>query len=98
MPGLLRRIPAGRFLLYGAGSHSARLLPRLPADTQARIAGVVDGNVNLMGKRFGAWTVQPPASIADTPELPVLVSSFRARDDIAVSLREKFPNPLVLLY
>lgn len=98
MQGALQRVPAGRFLVYGAGSHSARLLPRLPAEAQARIAGVVDGNANLTGKPFGAWTVQLPATIADTPELPILVSSFRAQNDIAASLRSKFPNPLVLLY
>lgn len=98
MQGALQRIPAGRFIVYGAGSHSARLLPRLPAEAQARIAGVVDGNANLTGKPFGAWTVQPPAWIANAPDLPILVSSFRAQNDIATSLRAKFPNPLVLLY
>ena len=37
------------------------------AQAQARIAGVVDGNANLTGKPFGAWTVQLPATIAPTP-------------------------------
>ena len=98
LQGALQRGPAGRFIVYGAGSHSARLLPRLPAEARARIAAVVDGNANLTGKPFGAWTVQAPAWIADALNLPILVSSFRAQNDIANSLRAKFPNPLVLLY
>jgi hypothetical protein len=62
------------------------------------VHGIVDGNPNLAGKKMGRWTVKPPASIHETPDIPVLVSSFRSQREIAASLRSKYPNPLVLLY
>jgi SAM-dependent methyltransferase len=96
--GVLERVPQGPFIIYGAGSHSARLVPRLPAAVRANIVGIVDGNPNLHGKLFGDWTVLTPDWIASKPSLPVLVSSYRSQNDIAANLRGRYSNPLVLLY
>lgn len=94
---VLQRIPDQPFVLYGAGSHSARLVPRL-GDKARHIVAVADGNANLHGKRFGDWTVQPPDALAGYAGLPIVISSYRAEQAIARSLRATLDAPLVLLY
>lgn len=94
----LQRIPAGPVIVYGAGSHTARLLAHLERIPGCEVRGVVDSNPNLEGKRMGRWTVRAPSSIQETPEVAVLVSSFRSQEAIAAHLRKTVPNPLVLLY
>jgi len=94
----LRRIPAGRVIIYGAGSHTARLLAFLERIPGCEVLGIVDNNPNLEGKRMGRWTVRAPSSIKETPDIAVLVSSYRSQEAIAAHLRETVPNPLVLLY
>jgi hypothetical protein len=62
------------------------------------VQGIVDSNLNLEGKRMGRWTVRTPSSIHETPDVAVLVSSFRSQEAIPAHLRKTAPNPLVLLY
>ena len=51
------------------------------------------------GKRFGDWTVQAPDALPGYAGLPIVISSFRAEQAIARSLRERLQAPeLVLLY
>jgi hypothetical protein len=94
----LRRIPAGPVIIYGAGSHTARLLTHLERIPRCEVQGIVDSNPNIEGKPMGRWTVRAPRSIHETPDTTVLVSSFRSQEAIAAHLRETAPNPLVLLY
>ncbi len=94
----LQRIPAGPVIIYGAGSHTARLLAHLERIPGCEVLGIVDSNPNLEGKRMGRWTVRAPSSICERPDIPVLVSSFRSQGAIAAHLRKTAPNPLVLLY
>lgn len=94
----LQRVPAGPLIVYGAGSHTARLLAHLDRIPGCEVCGIVDSNPNLEGKRMGRWTVRSPASILETPQIPILVSSFRAQEAIASQLRQFAPNPLVRLY
>lgn len=94
----LQRVPAGPVIVYGAGSHTARLLAHLEKIPGCEVRGVVDSNPNLEGKRMGRWTVRAPSSIHETPDTAVLVSSFRSQQAIAAHLRKTAPNPLVLLY
>lgn len=94
----LQRVPTGPVIIYGAGSHTARLLAHLERIPGCEVRGVVDSNPNLEGKRMGRWTVRAPSSIRETPEVAVLVSSFRSQEAIAAHLRKSAPNPLVLLY
>jgi hypothetical protein len=96
---VLHRVPDGRFALYGAGSHSARLVESLSDDQRRNLVTVFDGNANLHGKRFGEWIVQPPEELFHYTGLPVLISSFRSEQIIAQDLVRRFPHqPLRLLY
>ena len=94
----LTRIPDSELIIYGAGSHTARLLPYLASMTGKNIIAVVDSNPNLLGKKIGQWVIQSPNIIESLPDVPILVSSFRSQNEIATDLRNRFPNPLVLLY
>jgi SAM-dependent methyltransferase len=94
----LKRVPAGPVIVYGAGSHTARLLAHLERIPGCEVRGIVDSNPNLEGKRMGRWTVRAPSSIKETPDIAVLVSSYRSQEAIAAHLRETVPNSLVLLY
>lgn len=94
----LQRVPVGPLIVYGAGSHTARLLAHLEKIPECEVRSIVDSNPNLQGKRMGRWTVRAPSSIQETPEVAVLISSFRSQNAIASHLRKTAPNPLVLLY
>lgn len=94
----LARIPHEPFVLYGAGSHSARLLSALSAAQSERVLAVLDANPNLQGKTLGPWTVQPPTALADHPGAPVLISSYRSEHAIAAALAARYPNRLQLMY
>ena len=95
----LQRVPDQPFVLYGAGSHSARLLPRLDEAQRRSLVTILDANANLHGKRLGAWTVEPPEALSKYPGLPVLISSYRSELQIARSLRQRHPaQPLVPMY
>jgi len=94
----LKRVPSVPVIVYGAGSHTARLLAHLEKISGCEVHGIVDSNPNLEGKRMGRWTVRAPSSIHETPDTAVLVSSFRSQQAIAAFLSKTFPNPLVLLY
>ena len=88
-----------RVIVYGAGSHSARLLPALLArGWGSRLARLVDANPNLQGKALGPLRIEPPEALLEEPGTPVLVSSFRSQEAIAGALARRFPNPLVRLY
>lgn len=91
--------PARQLVIYGAGSHSARLLPRLEAaGISERIVGVVDGNPNLLGQTIGRYEVCSPTDLARWPEATIVVSSFGAQDAIAQSIACRFTNPILRLY
>ena len=94
----LQRIPRGPLLVYGAGSHTARLLPLLEAIVGVDIQGILDGNSNLTNKSMGRWTIQSPEAIARWPDTSILISSYRSQAEIAKSLRSRYQNPLVLMY
>jgi hypothetical protein len=97
--GWVRQVGDAPVVLYGAGSHSARLVATLRLRGLAgNVVRVVDGNPNLQGRRFGRWIVESPAVLCDDPLLPVVVSSFRSQDAIAQSLRARLPNPVHTLY
>lgn len=92
------RLPLDSFILYGAGSHSARLIPRLSAKIRNNIVAIVDSNINLSGKRFGQWDVRSPDLLSTMPDVPIVISSFRSQSEIRNMLSTKVTNPLILLY
>lgn len=95
----LKKVPDKPFLLYGAGSHSARLIPMLSTGQRTNLRAVFDANVNLHGKLFDDWVVQAPANLPDYPDLPVLISSYRSEISIAKDLKQRFPHrPVQLMY
>jgi SAM-dependent methyltransferase len=94
----LQRVPQTPLVIYGAGSHTARLIPKLEKTHAEHLLAIVDGNPNLIGKPMGRWTIQSPDTLTTMQQAAVLVSSFRSEREIAASLRQRFPNPLVLLY
>jgi SAM-dependent methyltransferase len=90
---------AKQLVIYGAGSHSARLLPRLEAaGISDRIVGIVDGNPNLLGQIIGLYKVCSPNDLAQWPEATIVISSFGAQEAIAEFVSRKFPNPILRLY
>ena len=95
---VLGSIPKCEIIVYGAGSHSARLLPLLAYTKGVKVIAVIDSNPNLQGKTMGQWTIQSPDLIGTFPHTPLVISSFRSQKEIADGLKEKYPNQLVLLY
>jgi hypothetical protein len=96
---VLQRVPSEPFVLYGAGSHSARLIPQLSEQQRQNLVAVLDGNANLHDKKFGDWIVQAPDALAQYPGLRVLISSYRSELAIARDLTKRFPSqPLQLMY
>jgi SAM-dependent methyltransferase len=94
---VLNKIPEEDFIIYGAGSHSARLLPNI-TDNKKSIKAIVDKNPNLIGKTLGPWSIEAPNIIDAMPSLPIVISSFRSQGEISANLRKNHPNPLILLY
>lgn len=91
--------PASQLVIYGAGSHSARLLPRLEtAGIARRIVGIVDGNPNLLGQTIGRYEVSSPADLLRWPEATIVISSFSAQEAIAGFVSRQFLNPILRLY
>jgi SAM-dependent methyltransferase len=86
-----------RFWIFGAGSHTARLIPRLnDLGLEDGITGVIDSNPNLQGKTIGKHAIYPPQFLMQKKGQAVLVSSHRAQHAIARRLQEH--HPLILIY
>ncbi len=98
MNAVLPRIPREPLIIFGAGSHTARLLPHIERMSGCDVVAIVDNNPNLIGKTMGRWVIQAQDRIHESPSVPILVSSFRSQGVIAESLRASVKNPLVLLY
>lgn len=85
------------FIMFGAGSHTARLIPQLERlGLTAGVIALVDNNPNLQGKELGGFTIQDSSLLARHPGTPVLVSSFHAQHAINRQLAGK--HPTILLY
>ena len=94
----LERVPKSPFSLYGAGSHSARLLPMLTPSQRSQLVAVFDGNRNLHGKTIGPWPIHSPAALAEYTDFPVLVSSYHSEQAIVNDLSGKFHNGFIQMY
>ncbi len=89
---------ASSLVIYGAGSHTARLLPKLSAKETSRITAIIDGNPNLQGKRLGDFAIEAPSALAKYPASTIVVSSFRSQTSIAETLRAMCANSVLTLY
>jgi 2-polyprenyl-3-methyl-5-hydroxy-6-metoxy-1,4-benzoquinol methylase len=95
----LSRIPdQGPLVIYGAGAHTARLLPSMPSKIAERVICLVDGNPNLHGKQMGQFTIEPPLHLAQHPEATLVISSYRSQESLAKSLAQSWPNAICRLY
>lgn len=90
--------PAKALVVYGAGSHTARLLPRLMEAGERRLAGLVDSNPNLHEKRLGPLLVEAPEALDRHPDATLVISSFRSQQAISDMLRASRSNPVLTLY
>lgn len=90
--------PAKTLVIYGAGSHTARLLPRLLEAGEDRLAGLVDINPNLHGKHLGPLLIETPETLDRHPDATIVVSSFRAQKAISEMLKASRSNPVLTLY
>lgn len=86
------------WVIFGAGSHTARLLPLLEEVGLAnRIRLVVDSNPNLQGKTIGKWQIFAPSILANTADT-IVISSFRSQVGIRQYLKKNFSNKIISLY
>lgn len=91
--------PAEHIVIYGAGAHTARLMPRLlQANLQEKLIAVVDSNPNLQGKTIGPFIIRSPDILSQFKDATILISSFRSQSAIASELARRFGNPLLELY
>lgn len=89
----------GPWILYGAGSHTARLLPILAErGLDRQIVNIVDCNANLHGQQLGRWTVASPDLLDAHTNTTVVISSFRAQTVIYRALSSRHSNPVLCLY
>ena len=93
----LESLNGKKFILYGAGAHSARLVPILEKKGIA-VQAIVDGNPNYLGETLGEIEIQDPEVISRMPETPILISSFRSEAVIKASCKGRFANKIVTLY
>lgn len=93
----LRPLAGRPVIVYGAGSHTARLL-RQSALPDCRILFIADRNPNLHGATLDGLPIHDPSALAEHPEVPIVVSSCLAEKEISESIRRTLPNPVVLLY
>lgn len=89
----------GPWIVYGAGSHTARLLPLLTdRNLDHRIMAIADSNANLQRKMMARWEIATPKLLEDRPDTTVVISSFRSQSEIHRTLSKGYRNPLRRLY
>jgi SAM-dependent methyltransferase len=90
----------GPLIIFGAGSHTARLLPYLSQQgCSERVLAIIDNNDNLEGKKMGRWQIHKPDELLPRyPDATVLVSSYRSQQAIADALQQHYPNPILKIY
>lgn len=92
-------VDAGKpFYVWGVGTHTQRLLTTSRLG-EGKIRAFVDSNVRYQGKTIHGVNIVAPSAIAE-PELPILISSQTAEDDIArqITATLRLPNTVVKLY
>lgn len=62
------------------------------------VQAIVDGNPNYQGETLGEIVIEDPMVLADMPDIPVLISSFRSEAAIKVFCTERFTNRLITFY
>lgn len=86
-------------LVWGAGTHTLRLLAESPLG-KANLLAFVDGNPRYHGRRLLGRPVCSPEILKQYPEVAVLISSHAYQEEIAAEIAGSLhcENPLVRLY
>lgn len=79
-----------RVVVYGAGQHTKNIL-ELADFQQVNVVGLVDGDPQKQGKVFNGYQVFRPQDMLDLRPDAILISSYAHQNEIADSLRAKFP-------
>jgi len=94
---ILKELP-DRIIVYGAGSHTVRLLGQSDLRFK-KIEMIVDKNPNLIGKKIGHVLIRDMNQLRSDPDSPVLISSFHYQDEIKMQLIESgLKNNLISIY
>jgi hypothetical protein len=73
-------------LIYGAGSHTARLIPRLLSLDINNFDAIIDSNQNLWGEKLGNIPIVPINNINNFNNHDILISSFKSEKIIKDTL------------
>lgn len=85
-------------VVYAAGSHTARLLPKLgDLGVLEHCVALADKNTNLHGGTFGGLPVLSPDELPNMQDCDILVSSFRFESEIAGAFKD-MPNTVLTVY
>jgi len=84
--------------VWGVGTHTLRLLETSELKN-ANIVAFLDSNSRYHGKKLHGITIEDPCKFM-RPEVPILISSQMAQEDIKDSIANKLglKNPVVCLY
>jgi len=95
---VISKVPESNFIIYGAGSHTCRLIAAMPEKCRSLIVRIVDSNPNLLNKYIGKWEVSDPACLSQHPNIPIVISSYRSQASISRYLASNWPNRIIHLY
>jgi len=85
------------FFVWGAGSHTRRLLSNGKL-SQVKIRAFVDSNSKYHGRSLGAVPVVSPTELSYLPNHPIIVSSRAFQKEIVATIRATLTNEAVTLY
>lgn len=93
----LKNIQKKKIIIYGAGSHTARLL-RQTSLKKRNVLFIADKNNNLHGRKMDGILIDKPQRIRSYPDAPILISSYLYESSILKDIKAKFKNPAIALY
>lgn len=81
------------FFLFGAGSHSAKLIIKNQSIFDKHCLGVLDNNSNLQHNFIGQFKIYKPSDILTTMNnINILISSYNSEKQIEEFLKKTYPN------
>lgn len=92
-------LPRGKAFVWGAATQTA-LLFQMGILSEENVFGVVDSNANYHGSEAYVGTISSPEILRDHPDVPVLISSQYAQDEIASVIRNtmRLSNRIIKLF
>lgn len=82
--------------LFGAGSHTARLLGRHGRLFARCCTGILENNPNLHGAVMGGFNILSPRAVDPAAVNCVVVSSYKAGKAMAAEVAQRFPHAQVI--